>query len=226
VDGVGGVVLRDPVPPAPPPDPAVRTGRAGLVPLGCAAVFLVLVQQVLTDGPVVALDVAVRDRVLADLPALVVRLTTAVSVVLSPVHSAAALLAVGAVLTVRRRQALPLLVAAGTVLALSVSVVGLKRAVGRPGPLLSDTGQVVIGYFPSGHTTSALVAAGTITLLLLRRDDPRRRTLPYAVSAAVAALIGTCMVLSSFHWLSDVVGAGALGTLLLWLVARVSARWA
>lgn len=222
---MGSVVLREPVPSAPPPQPPVRPGRRALVPLVGAAVFLVLVQQVLTRGPVVTLDVAVRDRVLADLPALVVRLSTAVTVVLSPVHSAAALLAVGAVLAARRRQVLPLLVAVGTVLALAVSVVGLKRAVGRPGPLLSDTGQVVIGYFPSGHTTSALVCAGTVVLLLLPRADPRRRTLPYAVSASVAGLIGTCMVLSSFHWLSDVVGAGALGTLLLWLVARVAGRW-
>jgi membrane-associated phospholipid phosphatase len=217
------VVLRDPVPSPRPPDRPVRP-RLPLVPLVCAVVFLVLVEQVLAHGPVVRLDVAVRDRVLADLPALVLRLSTAVTVVLSPLHSALALLAVGVALAVRRRRPAPLVIAVGTVLALSASVVGLKTAVGRPGPLLSPTGQVVIGYFPSGHTTSALVAAGTITLLLLRRDDARRRTLPYAVSAAVAALIGTSMVLSSFHWVSDVVGAGALGTLLLWLVARVSAR--
>ncbi len=92
----------------------------------------------------------------------------------------------------RRRPALYALAAMALVPAL---VVPLKALLDRPGPLTQAT-----GYYPSGHTATALVAYCGAALLV-----HRRALLP--VAAVLTAATGAGLVLRGYHWPLDVAGS-------------------
>ncbi len=95
------------------------------------------------------------------------------------------------------------------VLAASVAVLALKAALARPGPRGSSPVDV-LGWWPSGHTTTALVCAGALAALGGRR---------WAWAAgAWTLLVGFAMVWAHGHWVSDVVGGAVLGGLVLALM--------
>lgn len=130
-----------------------------------------------------------------------------------PVRTAALTVAVAAVVAVARRRAAPLRFAGVRVLALLVTVLGGKALLRRPGPLQPHvTG--VHGYFPSGHTATALVCTATVAALLGGRS-PHRRRLLHAAAAAWTALVAAALVVHRSHWLTDVIGAGLLGLLIV-----------
>lgn len=83
-------------------------------------------------------------------------------------------------------------------------------------------GHVATGYFPSGHTATAFVCYGVIGVLV-RLGDPRgRRLRPWLWGLGAALPVGTAMVYSNFHWLSDVLASFALGAALLWLLVNTA----
>ncbi|MFE5295658.1 phosphatase PAP2 family protein [Streptomyces sp. NPDC056632] len=91
-------------------------------------------------------------------------------------------------------------------------VVPLKLWTARPGPL-EPWAQ---GYYPSGHTATAMVAYVGAALLV------SRRLLPLAV--LLTAVTATGLVLRGFHWPLDVLASVALCLpLLRWPV--VAARY-
>lgn len=71
--------------------------------------------------------------------------------------------------------------------------------------------------FPSGHACMAFAAAAALAILL-----PRRRWLFYGVAAVVAAE----RVVENAHYLSDTVGAAAVGVLTVRLIWRICVRLA
>ncbi|MER6673657.1 phosphatase PAP2 family protein [Streptomyces sp. NPDC000983] len=105
--------------------------------------------------------------------------------------------------------------AAGTLLMALVPalVVPLKVLTDRPG---TPAVPPATGYFPSGHTTTAVVAYGTATLLLLPllRSPAARRAL-VAVCLALVLGVSFGLVRRGYHWPLDVAGGWCLGTLLL-----------
>lgn len=103
----------------------------------------------------------------------------------------------------RRAQALYAGLAMALVPAL---VVPLKLLIDRPGPLTPET-----GYYPSGHTATAMVAYCGAALLV------HRRLVPLAALLTVAT--GTGLVLRGYHWPLDVLGSGCLCLLLVLLLA-------
>lgn len=92
-------------------------------------------------------------------------------------------------------------------------IVPLKELVARPGPPVMGPGT---GFYPSGHTATAVVAYGSATLLLL----PRLRT-----ARARRALLGLCLALNlavafglvrrGYHWPLDVLASWCLCAVLL-----------
>ncbi|MEE1756896.1 phosphatase PAP2 family protein [Streptomyces sp. SP18CS02] len=110
----------------------------------------------------------------------------------------------------RRAQALYAGLAMALVPAL---VVPLKLLVERPGPLTADT-----GYYPSGHTATAMVAYCGAALLAGRAA----RLMPVAVVLTVATGIG--LVLRGYHWPLDVVGSCCLCVLVLGAVSSIGRR--
>ncbi|MGW4033584.1 phosphatase PAP2 family protein [Streptomyces sp. NPDC004838] len=110
-------------------------------------------------------------------------------------------------------------------------VVPLKALVDRPGPLTDAT-----GYYPSGHTATAMVAyCGAAMLLGRRRPGERtgkrsggragRWTTRWAMPAALFLTLATGigLVFRGYHWPLDVIGSWCLGGTLL-LISSIGRR--
>ena len=104
------------------------------------------------------------------------------------------------------------------VVLLTLAVLALKALLHRPGPPGSPQ-DLLLGYYPSGHTATAVVCAGTLALLASRRR-PRWRSRFVAASALWSVVVAASMVYHGYHWLTDVLGGLLLGTLVL-LVAEL-----
>ena len=95
---------------------------------------------------------------------------------------------------------------------------GIKRLVGRPRPGPHQprplhVRQPLTSSFPSGHASSATVAA-----IMLSQRDPRLTP----IFAAVAAVVATSRIHVQVHHASDVIAGAAVGAVIGTLVCR---RW-
>src|SRR6266516_3050332 len=87
----------------------------------------------------------------------------------------------------------------------------LKSLVGRLRPVVAHPIAHGIGNsFPSGHALGSIVCYGAVLLVFLPAARGRWRTTFIAVIVALVALIGISRILLGVHYLSDVVGAGAV----------------
>ncbi len=92
----------------------------------------------------------------------------------------------------------------------------LKSLVGRLRPVVAHP----IAYgkgdsFPSGHSLGSIVCYGAVFLVFLPAMRGRWRTAFITVIVALIALIGISRILLGVHFLSDVLGAWAVG--IVWL---------
>src|SRR5580700_322650 len=118
-------------------------------------------------------------------------------------------------LLIRRlwRLALYLLVAGAGALVLDPV---LKSLVGRLRPVLAHPIAHGTGNsFPSGHSLGSMVCYGAILLVFLPAARGRWRPAFVTVIITLIALIGISRILLGVHYLSDVVGAWAIG--ITWL---------
>ncbi|WP_309505827.1 phosphatase PAP2 family protein [Streptomyces pyxinae] len=171
--------------------------------LTALALFAVITWQVMTHGPAARLD----ERVSAALAGRGPSWLTELGADLGSVPVALPVLAAALVHAVRRGRRRAALYAALAMALVPALVVPLKALTARPGPLTD-----AIGYFPSGHTMTALVAYGCAAALT------HRRLLP--VAALLTAATGACLVLRGYHWPLDVLGSLCLGTAVLVVAAR------
>ncbi len=92
----------------------------------------------------------------------------------------------------------------------------LKSLVGRLRPVVAHPVAHGTGNsFPSGHALGSIVCYGAILLVFLPAARGRWRTAFVTVIVALIALIGISRILLGVHYLSDVVGAWAIG--ITWL---------
>src|ERR1022692_3989154 len=92
----------------------------------------------------------------------------------------------------------------------------LKSLVGRLRPVVAHPIAHGTGdSFPSGHSLGSIVCYGAILLVFLPAARGRWRTTFITVIAALVALIGISRILLGVHYLSDVIGAWAIG--ITWL---------
>ncbi|MER6344240.1 phosphatase PAP2 family protein [Streptomyces sp. NPDC001595] len=114
-------------------------------------------------------------------------------------------------------------VAAGVLMALVPAfVVPVKELTDRPGTPAVPPGT---GYFPSGHTATAVVAYGCAALLLLpwlRRAAARRAAV--VLCALLNLGVGLGLVRHGYHWPLDVAASWCLGAVLLSLYAALFSR--
>lgn len=183
------------------------------------ALFSLISWQVAVSGPLLAVDVALRDaaagRVEPNGPLATVAQVGA-DLGSAPVAGGALVLG-AAVLAWRRRSLLVLAVAAMATVAVPALVLPLKEAFGRLGPDGLPLGDYA-GYYPSGHAATAAVAYGTLAVLLARRA-------PVAAPAWAVGLsvwTGAGLVLRGYHWLTDVVASWALSGLVLCALVAVA----
>ena len=176
--------------------------------------FALITWQVAVEGPLFTADVALGRALFGTGPAPVAELFADLGnmAVALPVTAAA----VGYVLVRDRRQWRPALTAVAVMAAVPTLVLPLKLLVARPAPLEPGT-----GWYPSGHTATAMVAYCTAALLVtpyLRR----RWAMPVAVVLTVATGIG--LVLRGYHWPLDVVGSLCLFGAVLPFVSATGRR--
>ncbi len=92
----------------------------------------------------------------------------------------------------------------------------LKSLAGRLRPVMAHPIAHGTGNsFPSGHSLGSIVCYGAVLLVFLPAARGRWRITFVTVIAALVALIGISRILLGVHYLSDVVGAWALG--ITWL---------
>ncbi|MGJ7876623.1 phosphatase PAP2 family protein [Streptomyces rochei] len=187
--------------------------------------FALITWQVLADGPLVGVDERASgalvhpDRlseVLSDLgnvPVAVPVLALALVYVAWHGHAHGA-----------DRWWLPPLAGAAAMALVPVLVAPLKTWTDRPG---TPAVPPAVGYYPSGHTATAVVAYGAATLLLLpllRSPAVRRGLVLLCVLLVLGASYG--LVRRGYHWPLDVVASWCLGAVLLAGVAAAAGRTA
>ena len=92
----------------------------------------------------------------------------------------------------------------------------LKSLVGRLRPVVAHPIAHGTGNsFPSGHSLGSIVCYGAILLVFLPAARGRWRTAFITVIVTLVALIGISRILLGVHYLSDVLGAWAIG--ITWL---------
>ena len=95
----------------------------------------------------------------------------------------------------------------------SIQVLKYLVAAPRPDTLLHNLDSSY--SFPSGHVTISLVAYGFIAVLIANGLNPRARRYPYLLVTILVIAIAFSRLYLGAHWLSDVIGALALGLILL-----------
>lgn len=101
----------------------------------------------------------------------------------------------------------------------------IKWSVGRPRPMPTHPIAHFPGSsFPSGHAVNAAAVAVVVTLLLRRYAVPRVARPAGAVLVGLAVLTGWTRLALGAHYLSDVIGAFALGTACAFISLAVMSR--
>src|SRR5450432_220578 len=125
------------------------------------------------------------------------------------------ILASAAVLAIRRRWRLAIYLLVTGAGALVLDPI-LKALVGRLRPVVAHPIAHGTGdSFPSGHSLGSIVCYGAIYLVFLPATRGRWRTVFTTATVALIALIGISRILLGVHFLSDVIGAWAVG--IVWL---------
>ncbi|MGW7522275.1 phosphatase PAP2 family protein [Streptomyces sp. NPDC054783] len=102
---------------------------------------------------------------------------------------------------------------------------GVMELVARARPSPYDWQTQASGWsFPSGHTTTAALTAGLLTVALCLRA-PRGRTVLCLLVACWGAGVGLTRVFLGVHWFTDVVGGWLLAVGWLGVFVCAVARW-
>ncbi|MGW2123474.1 phosphatase PAP2 family protein [Streptomyces sp. NPDC001758] len=189
--------------------------------------FALITWQVVADGPLVDLDERLsEDLIRPDRPSELLADLGNIQVALPVLALALAYVALHGRAGGRDRWWLPPLAGAVAMALVPALVAPLKEWTDRPG---TPAVPPAVGYYPSGHTATAVVAYGAATLLLLpllRSPAVRRGLVVLCGVLVLAASYG--LVRRGYHWPLDVVASWCLGAVLLtglWrLVSRSSRR--
>jgi undecaprenyl-diphosphatase len=127
-------------------------------------------------------------------------------------------------LLLRRPPARVVVLVAGTAGSAAMVTV-LKRLTDRTGSYDVTPSYGPGGYaYPSGHLVAVLVSVGLVVWALGPTGVASRHGRPALVAGGLAGLIeGGALLLLQQHWLTDIVGAWALGMLWLLLCMRTPA---
>ncbi|MFE5510629.1 phosphatase PAP2 family protein [Streptomyces sp. NPDC056529] len=188
---------RQPGPPGRPGTTPPVPGRPAL--FSALVAFAVVTWQVLVHGPLARLD----ERVSRALVDTVPRPLSELASDLGNMPVALPVLGCAMAYAVWRGRGRAALCAGLAMAAVPLLVVPLKVWTARPGPLEPWAH----GYYPSGHTATAMVAYFGAALLVSNRLVP--------VAAVLTAATGTGLVLRGYHWPLDVVASLCLG---LWIL--------
>lgn len=183
---------------------------ATLLLLGGAWMFLGILEDVLSNDPLVQFDHVVFTALQQLRSAWADRLMITATELGSATVALAVITAVALLLALKRcwRTLAYWLTAVGFAQAL---VWILKLTLGRARPIAMYAGMEQFS-FPSGHAASSIVLYGFLAVLLARGKSPRVRSAIALVAALLVGLISFSRLYLGAHWLSDVLASLSLGT--------------
>ncbi|MEW1777356.1 phosphatase PAP2 family protein [Streptomyces sp. NPDC086777] len=125
----------------------------------------------------------------------------------------------------RRQRPVAALLGAGCLALGQAARWGVMELVARPRPPQADWQTSASGWsFPSGHTTTAALAAGLVILAVRTRASPGRA--PWCAAIACWGLaVGATRVYLGVHWCTDVIGGWLFAAGWLGVFACLAARW-
>jgi membrane-associated phospholipid phosphatase len=200
--------------------------RSRWFPLVLLAVLVVVTEQVIAKGPLLGIDRWMRGRLLHlvasnPYPSLntYARWWTHFG---SPEIAVTALVLATLASAARTRSWKPVLAATLAGTALFATVIPGKILIGRPGLEGWLVGPGDLGWYPSGHTSTASVCLGAAAWILATAFalPARLRRALYAATAALCASVGFTLMWCDYHWFLDVVGALCLSGVILWSLIR------
>ena len=190
-----------------------------LAALGSMLVFARITEDYLTNDPLASWDISLARWLVEHRSAVGLDLFNAITNVGSPAVSLVIATIVCVVLYRRRQIAdaalLPVVLGGGELLNLVLKL-SFHRARPQLGVVELDTYS-----YPSGHAMIATAAYGAFAYLLWRRARARRaRILVSAGMVTVVVLVSLSRIYLGVHYLSDVLGGIAAGT--IWLALSIA----
>jgi membrane-associated phospholipid phosphatase len=186
--------------------------------------FIVVTQQVITNGPLIALDAKIAnakrvdfapwiDFVLMRIDNLGLRGLTATALLIAAIYIAK-----------RFKTWRPLNLAILSLIALNLTVGLAKLLIGRTKPQLNVDLIYAGGLsYPSGHASNAILTWGVLAYLIYRyaHVDRYRGRLASAGVALISLSVCVVSLMRNTHWLSDLVGGLFIGAALLVMVIAI-----
>jgi membrane-associated phospholipid phosphatase len=186
--------------------------------------FIVVTQQVITNGPLIALDARIANASRTDFPSWIdfvlmriddlgLRGLTATTLMIAAIYIAR-----------RFKTWRPLNLAILSLIALNLTVGLAKLLIGRTKPQLNVDLIYAGGLsYPSGHASNALLSWGVLAYLIYRYAHVDRYRGRLASTGVALISLSVCVVslFRNTHWLSDLVGGLFIGAALLVMVIAV-----
>ena len=186
--------------------------------------FLIVTQQVITNGPLIDFDAKIanakRPVVSGTMKFILMRIDN-----LGLRGVTATVLIISAILIARHLKSWrPLNLSILAVLALNL-VVGLSKLfIGRTKPKLNVDLVYAGGLsYPSGHASNAILTWGVLAYLIYRYTHPENYhgILMGVATGVITTLVCLVSLFRNTHWLSDLVGGLFIGGALLVIVIAV-----
>ena len=186
--------------------------------------FIVVTQQVITNGPLIALDARIANAGRTDFPSWIDFVLMRIDDLGLRGLTATALMIAAVYIARRFKTWRPLNLAILSLIALNLTVGLAKLLIGRTKPTLNVDLIYAGGLsYPSGHASNALLSWGVLAYLIYRYAHVDRYRGRLASTGVVLISLSVCVVslFRNTHWLSDLVGGLFIGAALLVMVIAV-----
>jgi membrane-associated phospholipid phosphatase len=186
--------------------------------------FIVVTQQVITNGPLIALDARIANADRTDFPSWIDFILMRIDDLGLRGLTGTALMIAAIYIARRFKTWRPLNLAILSLIALNLTVGLAKLLIGRTKPQLNIDLIYAGGLsYPSGHASNALLSWGVLAYLIYRYAHVDRYRGRLASSGVALVSVSVCVVslFRNTHWLSDLVGGLFIGAALLVMVIAV-----
>jgi len=186
--------------------------------------FIVVTQQVITNGQLIALDAKIANAGRTDFPSWIDFLLMRIDDLGLRGLTATALMIAAIYIARRFKTWRPLNLAILSLIALNLTVGLAKLFIGRTKPQLNVDLIYAGGLsYPSGHASNALLSWGVLAYLIYRYAHVDRYRGRLASTGVALISLSVCVVslFRNTHWLSDLVGGLFIGAALLVMVIAV-----
>ena len=186
--------------------------------------FIVVTQQVITNGPLIALDARIANAKRIDFAPWIDFILMRIDDLGLRGLTATALLVAAIYIARRFKTWRPLNLAILSIIVLNLIVGLAKLLIGRTKPLLNVDLIYAGGLsYPSGHASNAILSWGVLAYLIYRyaHVDRYRGRLASAGVALISVSVCVVSLIRNTHWLSDLVGGLFIGAALLVMVIAI-----